>query len=489
MKKFLLSSGALLVVLLSVVGFNTLRFTSKQAPPAARAAAVLDEHALAERFAGALRFATISTQDSAQSDTTAFTGLQRYLQHIFPQAHAFLSREVINSYALLFKWQGADTSLKPILLASHLDVVPIEAATAAQWTHPPFAGVIAGGFIWGRGTLDDKAGVLGILEAVEALLVAGMQPQRTIYLAFGHDEEISGRKGAAQIAQLLQRRGVKLEYVLDEGGAIVSGVTPGLAAPVAFVGIAEKGYVSLELQVASAGGHSSMPPAQTAIGVLSSAIQRLESNPMPASLAGPTARMFEYLGPEMSFGMRAVFANLWLFQPLLERQLAAAPTTNAAIRTTTAATMFSAGVKENVLPSMARAVVNFRIRPGDSIAQVLMHTRATINDDRVQVQVLDRTAGGEPSSVSEIDTPSFQMLQRTIRQVFPETVVAPNLVLGATDARYYAPLSRNVYRFLPIMLAAEDLKRAHGLNERISVENYARIVDFYVHLIKNTAGG
>lgn len=487
MKKSLLSIGALFFTLVAVVGFNTLRFTSKQVPTEARAATALDEHALAERFAGALRFATIAMQDSVQSDTAAFAGLHRYLQQIFPRLHASLSREVVGGYALLFKWQGADTLLKPILLASHLDVVPIEAGTAAQWTHPPFAGVVAEGFIWGRGALDDKAGVLGILEAVEALLVAGMQPQRTIYLAFGHDEEISGRKGAAQIAQRLQSRGVELEYVLDEGGAIVSGVTPGLAAPVAFVGIAEKGYVSLALQVASEGGHSSMPPAQTAIGVLSSAIHRLENNPLPASFSGPTARMFEYLGPEMSFAMRAVFANLWLFQPLLERRLAAAPTTNAAIRTTTAVTMFNAGVKENVLPSVARAVVNFRIRPGDSIAQVLAHTRTTIDDDRVQVQVLDRTAGGEPSPVSEINTPSFQILQHTIRQVFPEAVVAPNLVLGATDARYYKPLSRNVYRFLPITLAAEDLKRAHGLNERIGVKNYARLVDFYMQLLQNTS--
>lgn len=487
MKKVLLSIGLLVFALAAIVLFNTLRFASKQPQAEPLAMTALNAGALAERLAGAIRFATISHQDSTQTDTAAFAGLQRYFKQNFPELHAALAQEIVGEYGLLFTWKGKDESLKPILLMSHLDVVPIEAASAAQWTHPPFAGVIAEGFVWGRGTMDDKAGVLALLEAVELLVHEGFAPERTIYLAFGHDEEIGGRRGAAQIAARLQSRGVELEYVLDEGGAIVENIVPGLAAPIAFIGIAEKGYVSLELQVASEGGHSSMPPEHTAIGILSAAIHRLESNPMPASLSGPTEKMFEHLGPEMSFGMRAVFANLWLFQPLVEKQLASSPSSNAALRTTTAVTMFNAGVKENVLPSTAAAVVNFRIRPGDSIEKVLAHTKNAINDARVQVRVLDRTAGAEPSPVSEIDAPSFHALQRTIREVFPQALVTPNLVLGATDARYYAPLSRNVYRFLPMWIKNEDLKRAHGLNERIAVENYARIVLFFAQLIRNTA--
>jgi carboxypeptidase PM20D1 len=233
------------------------------------------------RLAQALRFATISHEDPAQVDRAPFRELHRFLEESFPQVHHSLKREVIEEYSLLYTWQGTDASLAPALFAGHIDVVPVESGTETEWQYPPFEGCVEEGYIWGRGALDDKVAVLGLLEAAEALLARGFQPHRTIYLAFGHDEEVGGTYGAKRIAALLQQRGVRLEFALDEGLAVTEGIIPKVSKPVAMVGIAEKGYLCLELSAESRGGHSSMPPSETAIGILSAAITRLERHPMP----------------------------------------------------------------------------------------------------------------------------------------------------------------------------------------------------------------
>jgi len=370
---------------------------------------------------------------------------------------------------------------------AHQDVVPVDPQTLAGWEQPPFEGGITDGFVWGRGSLDDKFSLMGIMEAVEMHLARGFQPQRTIYLAFGHDEEIGGHRGAAKIAELLGGRAAALEYVLDEGMAIVDEAIPGLRKPVALIGIAEKGYVSVALRVDVESGHSSMPPPQTAIGILSAAINKLEAHPMPARLEGVQRQVLDYVGPEMPFGSRLVMANLWLFAPLVERKLSARPNTNAAIRTTSAATMFSAGIKENILPSEARAIVNFRILPGDSIKGVLEHVESVVDDPRVKVEKLEASSG-EPSDISNVDAAGFLTIQRTLRQVFPEVLIAPALCLGGTDSEHYAHLSSAIYRFSPLRLRPEDMKRLHGVNERTSLKDYAGSVTFYYHLIGNSAG-
>jgi carboxypeptidase PM20D1 len=341
-----------------------------------------------------------------------------------------------------------------------------------KWTHPPFAGRIADGYIWGRGALDDKVSVLAIL------------PRRTIYLAFGHDEEIGGLGGAAKIAALLHARGIRLEYVLDEGGTITKGILPGVSSPVAMVGIAEKGYVSLALTVESSGGHSSMPPRHTAVGILSSAIHKLERNPFPAKIQGPTRALLETVGPNLAFGQRLVMANLWLFDSLVKRRLSASPLSDALIRTTTAATMFEGSVKENLLPAKARAVVNFRILPGESSRSVIHHVRNAIDDPRIRIAPLDLSI--EPSPVSDINSSGYSNLQRTIRQTFPDAIVAPWLLVAATDSRHYAGLSDNVYRFAPLQLTRQDVPRLHGTDERIPVADYKHCVKFYIQLIRNS---
>jgi carboxypeptidase PM20D1 len=486
MKKIALLLIVCLVVLASVLLVKTFRFTSRQIRVEPTGAPALDKEALAARLAQSLRFQTVSYADASQFRGEEFQAFHKFLEQSFPRVHSALTKEVVGDYSLLYTWKGLEDAGGPIVLMSHQDVVPVEAGTEGSWTQPPFEGRIQDGYVWGRGALDDKVGVLGILEAVELLLGQGFQPKRTIYLAFGHDEEVGGRSGAGKIVALLQSRGVRPDYILDEGSAITDGIIPGVSAPIALIGIAEKGSLSVELSVESDGGHSSTPPPHTAVGILSRAITRLEENQMPASLKGVAGQMFQYVGPEMSFGKKMAFANLWLFQPLVERQLAAQPPTNAAIRTTTAATIIEGGVKENVLPSKARAVLNFRILPGDSVQSVLDHVNQTINDPQVKVAKYGETAN-EPSAVSSTDSNGYQSLQRTIRQIFQGTIVAPSQVISATDSRHYAALSNSIYRFAPIILRAEDLKRIHGTNERISVENYAQCVRFYHQLILNSA--
>lgn len=483
MKRLLRWLVVLVVVGIGIVAARTAMFKSRQLRPEASAPMELSRDVLATHIAGALRFPTISHQDPAEDDLSAFEGFRAYLESTFPRAHAELKRELVAKQSLLFMWQGSDVSLSPILLLSHQDVVPVEPGTESQWSHPPFDGIVADGFIWGRGAWDDKSGVLAILDAIEALLAEHYHPRRTIFLAFGHDEEVGGR-GAAALSSLLRERGVRPEWILDEGGAITRGIVPGIDAPVAVIGIAEKGYLTLELTVSSAGGHSSAPPESTAIGILAEAVRRLETHPMSAAMAGVARQTFEFIGPEMRLPEKALFANLWLFSPLILGELSKAPATNALIRTTTAVTMFDGGVKENVLPSRARAVVNFRILPGDTSAEVLAHTVATIGDPRVKVARLG-DSGGEPSPASSPDAPSFAMLQKTVRQVAPDAIVAPTLVLGATDARHYTTLSPNVYRFLPVVVRSEDMGRFHGLDERVSVEDYERCVRFFAQLIRN----
>jgi carboxypeptidase PM20D1 len=486
MKPILVITGFALLGLVFLILIRTFGMTSKQIPPGEVVTVPFSRPEAAERLASSIRYKTISHSDPSLNQISEFESFIEFLEESYPLLHADLEKEVVGGYSLLYTWTGEDPELKPILLYAHYDVVPVEPGTEENWTYPPFSGEIAEGFIWGRGTLDDKSAVFGILEAVEILLSEGARPKRTIYLVFGHDEEVGGREGAKLVADLLGKRGVELEFALDEGLSITEGIVPNLSQPAAMIGIAHKGYTSLELSVTSSGGHSSMPPKETSIGILAAAVHRLENNPLPARMDGPGVQVVEALAPHMSFTMRMVFANQWLFRPIIEKQMAASPSTNASIRTTTAATMFEAGVKENVLPTRGRAVVNFRIMPGDSVASVVEHARKAVNDPRVEILPL-AGFGSEPSPVSPTGTFGYRSIEASIRTVFPEVLVAPGLVLGAVDLRHFEDLSDNLYRFSPIWLDQHDLDRLHGLNERISFDHYGRMVEFYYVLITKSA--
>jgi len=488
MKKILKLAAAALLLLLAVLVIRALTVRSRQIQAAATPPDIeVDANAAAARLAAALRFQTVSQEGTGPIDPAAFLALHRHLQESFPRAHAALTREVVAGYSLLYTWPGRNASLPPVLLMSHLDVVPVEPGTERSWTEPPFAGTISGGYVWGRGSLDDKVGVTGLLEAVEALAARGFQPERTVYLAFGHDEEVGGLHGAHSVAAVLQQRGVRPAFILDEGGALVVGMVPGLAKPVALVGTAEKGFVNVVLTAESEGGHSSMPPRHTAVGAVAAAVHALEEHPMAGRIGGATRASFDFLAPELPFGQRLFLANLWFFGPLVTSQFANDPASNARIRTTTAATMISGGVKENVLPAKAQAVVNFRILPGDTVASVLDHVRKTVGPGvKVAQEGLHAT---DPSPESDTAAPEFRLLQRTVAEALPGTLIAPNLLAGGTDTRHYERLTRNVYRFLPIRVTARDLRRLHGTDERVGVEDYASAVRFYARLLKNAGAG
>jgi carboxypeptidase PM20D1 len=440
-----------------------------------------------DRLAGAIRIPTISTEDPASFDGDAFQTFHAYLEKAFPLVHSRLRREIVETHSLLYTWTGTDAAADPILLIGHMDVVPIEPGTESKWTHAPFDGRVVDGFIWGRGAIDNKSAIVGALEAVEMLLAEGFRPSRTVLLAYGHDEETGGMHGAREIAALLKQRGVTPEMVLDEGGVIGDGVLAGVREPVALVGVAEKGFVTIELTAGAAGGHSSLPPAQSAVGVLSAAVAKLEQNPMPARLDGATRQMFDHVGPELPTLQRALFANLWLTRPVVIQKLQETPATNAMIRTTTAPTILQAGTKDNVLPSHARAVINSRILPGDSIRTVMEHVTRVVDDGRIEIRIGGRFSA-EPSLVSRTDSDAFRTLERTIRSIVPDVVVAPYLVVVVTDARHYADLSENVFRFLPLRLDSQDLKRMHGIDERVGIRDYERAIRTYRQLVVNTAG-
>jgi carboxypeptidase PM20D1 len=482
MRKIVAALAVLLLALVIIVTVRTARFAP--APHDARQQAALppeNDSLLAAHLAAAIRFPTISMQDSgpALAPMRAFHG---YLAQSFPRTYATLAHEVVEPANLLFQWHGTDSTLEPVVMMSHMDVVPVETGSESGWTHPPFSGDIADGYVWGRGALDDKVGVLATLEAVEQLVAQGHHPRRTVYLAFGDDEEVEGH-GAAAIVALLKSRGVHPLVAIDEGSAIVRGVIPGISRPVALIGIAEKGHMSVRLTVESAGGHSSMPPPRTAVGVLARAIDRLETHPLPGRLDGAVAGMLEELGREMPLSSRIAMANLWLTRPLVIRMLSRSPATNATLRTTTAPTMIQGSPKENVLPIRAQAIVNFRIIPGETPETVLEHVRRVVDDSTVAIALAEPPA--PPSPVSSTTSRAYETLARDIAALEPNAIVAPSLVVGATDSRHYAGYARDVYRFLPMQIGAADLDRVHGTNERIGVHDYARGVAFMTLLISD----
>lgn len=484
MKIFLSSVFAVFIVLVSALAGRALLQPSMQLAPTSFTKFDIDENNLVNDLAKALTFRTISDRDSKHFKIETFTRFHEHLKTEYPTVHRELQREIIGNNSLLYTWSGRDTAQKSVMLIAHIDVVPVEEDTEKDWQQRPFSGERKDGYIYGRGSLDDKSAIIEIFTATEALLKNGFQPQRTIYLAFGDDEETLGQEGARRIADTLRSRGVKLDFILDEGGAFTQGVMDGIAEPVALIGIAQKGYLTLKLTTNAPGGHSSMPPPRTAIGKLSRAIHRLETQQLPARLEDPVREMFRYLGPEMPWLQRVLIANLWFppFEYLILKKLAKKPSTNAQIRTTTAATTIEGGVKENVLPKYAEAEVNVRILQGDSVSEVQKHAERTINDKDVTIGT--KGVPQEPSSVSDSNAASFSLLHRTVRAVYPNAVVAPYIVPGATDARHYADFTDNIYHFRPVIFRSDDLQRMHGVNERIAVDDLVRGVYFFGQLLQ-----
>ena len=491
-KRIVLGLLAMLLMLAAAVAVNTWRHGSRQLQVAPLAPMKVDEAAVAERLAQAVRLPTVSSATDAQLNADQFRALHALLQKQFPRVHASLKRELVNDLSLLYTWEGSDPKANAIVLLAHQDVVPIAPGTEGDWQQPPFAGLVKDGYVWGRGSWDDKGNLLAQLEAVEQLLAEGYRPPRTVYLAYGADEEVGGHRAPARIAALLKSRGVQADFVLDEGLLVLDGVMPGLKQPAALIGVAEKGYLSVRLSVSTAPGHSSMPPrpGSSAIALLSAGLDRLEHAQMPAGIRGVAGEMFDVLGPEMGGFSRVALTNLWLFGPLVQRQLEGGASTNAMLRTTTALTMLQAGNKDNVLPGRAEATVNFRMLPGDTREDVLRHVRAQVG--RVvpdqQLEVTGLPGGKEASQVAPTDAAPYQTLARTVRELFPDALVAPGLMVAGTDSVHYEAISRHVFKFSPIRAVSDDLPRFHGTNERLGVAHYANAIRFYHRLIPQLGG-
>lgn len=472
MKKIGFAVLALLAVLAAILIFNALALKSKQVAAMPLEELVIPDGVL-QNLSKAIQYPTISYSEEAVPDSTAFNGFHRFLKATFPLTDSILTLEKINEYSLLYKWEGSDVAKKPIILMSHQDVVPVDEPTLQDWEAGPFTGKITATDIIGRGAMDDKSSLMAIMESVEKMLTESYTPSRTIYLAFGHDEEVGGGKGAAKIAEHLKNKGVMAAMTLDEGGFLAEGLIPDVEKTVAMVNLAEKGFASFRLIVETTGGHSSQPPRENTIGMLAQAIVDLENNQLPYKLVEPINYQFEYLGAELPFFKRLAFANPWLLKaPILEALNA---------HTTTAPTIIEGGIKNNVIPTVAEATINFRILPGETIESVKQHIQNTISD-KIKVEPVGFLTN--PSPVSSVDSENFKKLEMTIRSVFPDVLVVPGLVGGGTDARYFYEISDDVYRFYPVRINKNNLTGFHGIDEKINKENYKEIVAFTYHLIK-----
>ena len=473
--------GLGLLVLIGTLVFNTLLFTPPELDAVETQDFQIDEKRAIRLLSEAVQIKTISHQNSADWNATAFENFIAWMRDSYPSLHANTELTRISDYTLLYKWEGTDPSKKPILLTAHYDVVPVIPGTEAQWSYPPYDGTVADGYIWGRGTLDNKSAVTGIADAVETLLGQGFNPSRTVYLSFGHDEELGGNSGAAGVVKHLKDQNVQLEWSLDEGSFLLQGIFPGIDKPVASINVAEKGYMNIDIVGKGDGGHSSMPPRQTAVGVLAQAISKLENNPVPGGLDGISGELFGTLGRYMPFLERMMFANQWLFSGVLESALSASPSSNAMIRTTTAPTMLSGSVKENVLPIEAVNTVNFRLHPRDTPKDVIDHVSRVVQHEHVEVRPHDRQRAA--SAVSSTTSDGYIAISDTIGKLWGPTVIVPGMTVGGTDSKHYAEVADNAYRFVPMVVGREDLTGFHGTDERLSTDNIIKATKYYALLI------
>jgi len=432
-------------------------------------------------LAAAVRHATVSSNDPKAEDEKTFAAFKEELKRLFPRAHKELERHEIGDRALVFVWKGSKPELKPVILCAHFDVVPAD--DAELWRHQPFSGDIAEGAVWGRGTQDIKLMLISSLDAAERLLAEGKAPERTIYFAFGGDEEVGGARGAGRIGAWLEERGVEASFLLDEGGPVSDGSLPFADRPVALVGIAEKGYADVSLEAEGKGGHASMPPAHTTSGDLARAIAAIEARPDRARLGYTVRNFLDHLSPYVGFGYRVLFRNLWITSPLVKAAFKRGPATNAMLRTTAAPTMLKGSSKENVLADRAWANVNMRILPGQTVAGNLERISRIVAGAGVKVSVNHPEQLVEPLPESPVDHEGFRAIESAIGEAFPEAAVLPFLLSGGTDTKHYRKGTEAMYRFCPVRETPEDLEGIHGRDEHIGVSNLRRCALFYKRLL------
>jgi len=479
---FILVPIALIIFLITWMLIRTLQFqhVPSDVEPAEKIS--VDKLLVSKHLSEAIQVRTISKSVMTDEDRTPFVQMHAWIEKTYPQISKKLTKTIINDYSLLYTWPGSDPRLKPVLLNAHMDVVPVDEKTKGEWKVNPFSGEIRDGFVWGRGALDMKSIFIALLESIEGLLGADYKPKRTIHLTFGHDEEISGFQGSLKIMEYLKSKGTHLAAVLDEGGMLMLGSLTDSDSPVALIGNTEKGYLTMKLSAEGKPGHSSRPPRQTAVGILSRAIALMDDHPMPAALNHvlPTLKKIGFLLP---FSSKFAAANTSLLKQVMIKQLEKKPETNALVRTTHAATMIKGGIKDNILPASAEALVNLRLMPGDSIEDAFIHFGKAINDPRVKMELASEISGWEASNVSSTDNPAYLTLELVVRQVFNNVPVAPFVFLAATDSRHYQPICSDIFKFSPYLITPEDQAGVHGINERISQDSLVNMVVFYSRLM------
>jgi carboxypeptidase PM20D1 len=439
-------------------------------------------HAAVEKLQVLVRIPTVSDRDWTAVDTAVFDTFLAEHARLFPRLYAALELTRVGAHGLLFRWAGASAppdDQRPVVLMAHVDVVPVD--EGAPWQHPPFSAEIHDGAVWGRGTLDDKGCVVAISEAVELLLGEGFTPAQDVWLSFGCDEEVSGTSAPEAVAELT-RRGVRPWFVVDEGGAIAGEAFPGIRPPVAAIGVSEKGTTSVVLKVEGRGGHASTPVRNGPTARLARAIVRVDRHPMPAAIPDTTVELFRRLAPHAPLAMRPLMRNAERLRPALTQALVAAgPESAAMTRTTFATTTLSGSPALNVIASTARAGINIRVMVGDTVAGVVAHLRKVIADKHVQIEVVEE---GEASPVSPVDDDAFRLVESTVRELFPDAVPAPYVMMAATDSRHFTEICERVYRFAPFRMSKAQRQAIHSYDEHLGIDDFLAGVDWYRRLIE-----
>ena len=490
MKRWPLYIGVAVLLLGGVVAARTAMFTPEAVGTGkgitVAAAPAFDGNLAAQHLGEAVRIQTVSHQDPAENQLGEWTKLHDWLSTTYPKVAAAMQRQDLGQ-TLVYTWPGSDPAAQPIIVMAHQDVVPVTPGTEKDWKHAPFAGEIAEGAVWGRGSIDDKGSLVALFEALEALAGQGFKPKRTIILVSGHDEEAGG-SGASAAADWLAGQHTKALFTIDEGGLITTD-TPMINGSAAMIGIAEKGYGTLRVSAPAIGGHSSAPPQPNEIGTvnLAKAVLAIDAKQFPLELRGPAKSMVEVLAAKAGGASKLAVANRWLLGGLVLSKMEASPASAAMLHTTIAPTMLTGSPKENVLPQTATALINYRIAPWDSSADVLARAQAATKGLPVRVGWTER-APREPSPVSSSDSLGWNLIAATVSADRPGLVVSPYLVVAGTDSRSMSPVSQDVYRFQAIRLASGDIKMIHGTNEHMTLDNLTSLIRFYARLVATAAG-
>lgn len=436
-----------------------------------------------KRLSNAIQIETVSSHDTTVFKPGTFKRFIDFLQESYPLVNKHLELTIINNYSILYCWKGKDQSALPGMFLSHYDVVPVESCSYNKWGEPPFSGHIDEQYVWGRGSIDNKFQLMALMETIENLLSENYIPLQTIYFAFGHDEEIGGTEGAAKVAKYFQLNNMLFEFIIDEGGAIVHNMFPGIKRDIAFIATGEKGDLNVELSVQEKGGHSSVPQRENAIDILANAISKIKKKPIPARLQHPTDKTLDSIAPYLDGKTKFAIRNKWLFKKRILKSLSENYATNAIIRTVITPTIIQSGIKENALPTLATANLNIRILQGNNIEYVLKYLQNTIKDTRVFIRM--KNPAYNPSPISPAEGKPWNALYKTIQSYYPGIIVAPMVSPATTDSRHYASLCKNIFRFTPFSITAENKECVHGINEKIGISEYLQAISFYTSLIKN----